>query len=149
MPIRKFHFQTSVALRESRSRSSSDSYDAQGMGDGLPLIWYDDARVPHLLIHLQDDLTVRSRREAAWISIMSTLLLTSFLAKMISFENTLPMATARSDENLYSRQGSDVSRAFPRLAEGGHTAEHEHCVRQGRIADDAASSTGHKELRKS
>ena len=34
-----------------------------------------DARVPHLLIQLQDDLTRSRRREAAWISIIVHLLL--------------------------------------------------------------------------
>ena len=48
-----------------------------------------DARVPHLLIQLQDDLARSRRREAAWISIIGHLLLFIFLWNLPLIEKTL------------------------------------------------------------
>jgi len=67
-------------LPRSRSRSSSDSTNAQGWETAYRDL-DDDARVPHLLIQLQDDLTRSRRREAAWISIIVHLLLIVFPRK--------------------------------------------------------------------
>ena len=48
-----------------------------------------DARVPHLLIQLQDDLTRSRRREAAWISIIAHLLLFIALWNLPLIEKTM------------------------------------------------------------
>jgi TonB family protein len=48
-----------------------------------------DARVPHLLIQLQDDLSRSRRREAAWISIITHLLLFIFLWNLPLIEKTI------------------------------------------------------------
>lgn len=48
-----------------------------------------DARVPHLLIQLQDDLTRSRRREAAWISIIGHLLLFIALWNLPLIEKTM------------------------------------------------------------
>src|SRR6476646_6700625 len=49
-----------------------------------------DARVPHLLIQLQDDLTRSRRREAAWISIIVHLILIIFVVNFTKLEKYLP-----------------------------------------------------------
>ena len=48
-----------------------------------------DARVPHLLIQLQDDLTRSRRREAAWISIIVHLVLFILLWNLPLIEKTI------------------------------------------------------------
>src|SRR5256885_12308818 len=48
-----------------------------------------DARVPHLLIQLQDDLARSRRREAAWISIVGHLLLFIMLWNLPLIEKTI------------------------------------------------------------
>src|SRR5262252_3241160 len=48
-----------------------------------------DARVPHLLIQLQDDLARSRRREAAWISIIAHLLLFIVLWNLPLIEKTM------------------------------------------------------------
>ena len=48
-----------------------------------------DARVPHLLIQLQDDLSRSRRREAAWISIIGHLLLFILLWNLPLIEKTI------------------------------------------------------------
>ena len=50
----------------------------------------DDARVPHLLIQLQDDLARSRRREAAWISIIVHILLIIFIVKFDALEKYFP-----------------------------------------------------------
>ena len=49
-----------------------------------------DARVPHLLIQLQDELSRSRRREAAWISIITHLVLLILLANMARFQKYIP-----------------------------------------------------------
>src|SRR5579864_4518143 len=49
-----------------------------------------DARVPHLLIQLQDDLARSRRREAAWISIIGHLLIFIVLWNLNLIEKYIP-----------------------------------------------------------
>ena len=64
-------------------------YDTQGWETAYRDL-NDDARVPHLLIQLQDDLARSRRREAAWISIIVHLILIIFLYKIEWFEKLMP-----------------------------------------------------------
>ena len=64
-------------------------YDRQGWETAYRDL-NDDARVPHLLIQLQDDLARSRRREAAWISIIVHIILIFFLIKIEWFEKYLP-----------------------------------------------------------
>jgi TonB family protein len=93
MPITQIPFQDPVAPPEKPQPEQLGLYDSQGWETAYRAL-DDDARVPHLLIQLQDDLTRSRRREAAWISIIVHLLLIVLLAKLDVFEKYLPWHTA-------------------------------------------------------
>jgi TonB family protein len=92
MPITQIPFQDPVAPPEKPHGEQLGLYDAQGWETAYRNL-DDDARVPHLLIQLQDDLARSRRREAAWISIVVHLLLILCLAKLDVFEKYLPWHT--------------------------------------------------------
>src|ERR1700735_5305990 len=106
MPITQIPFQDPVAPPEKPQPEQLGLYDAQEWETAYKNL-DDDARVPHLLIQLQDDLTRSRRREAAWISIIVHLLLIVFLAKIEMFEKYLPWHTAVASKNLTS--GKDLT----------------------------------------
>src|SRR5580700_1554334 len=89
MPITQIPFQDPVAPPEKPQPEQLGLYDAQGWETAYKDL-DDDARVPHLLIQLQDDLTRSRRREAAWISIIVHILLIIFLLKIEWFEKFIP-----------------------------------------------------------
>ena len=89
MPITQIPFQDPVAPPEKPQPEQLGLYDAQGWETAYRDL-NDDARVPHLLIQLQDDLARSRRREAAWISIIVHLVLIVLLAKMDFFAKYLP-----------------------------------------------------------
>jgi len=89
MPITQIPFQDPVAPPEKPQPEQLGLYDAQGWETAYRDL-DDDARVPHLLIQLQDDLARSRRREAAWISIIVHLVLIVLLAKLDFFEKYLP-----------------------------------------------------------
>src|ERR1700691_1639180 len=74
MPITQIPFQDPAAPPEKPQPEQLGLYDAQGWETAYRNL-DDDARVPHLLIQLQDDLTRSRRREAAWISIIAHIIL--------------------------------------------------------------------------
>ncbi len=91
MPITQIPFQDPVAPPE------KDKPQAQQLGLYDRREWEtayrqldDDARVPHLLIQLQDDLARSRRREAAWISVIFHLLLIIFIVKFDALEKYFP-----------------------------------------------------------
>src|SRR5713226_10226163 len=89
MPITQIPFQDPVAPpKPPPAEQQLGLYDAQGWESAYRDM--DDARVPHLLIQLQDDLARSRRREAAWISIIVHLVLIVLLAKLDVFEKYLP-----------------------------------------------------------
>jgi TonB family protein len=90
MPITQIPFQDPVAPPEKPQPEQLGLYDAQGWETAYRELDDDAARVPHLLIQLQDDLARSRRREAAWISIIVHLVLIVLLAKMDVFEKYLP-----------------------------------------------------------
>ena len=93
MPITQIPFQDPVAPPEKPQPEQLGLYDAQGWETAYKDL-DDDARVPHLLIQLQDDLTRSRRREAAWISIIVHLILIILLAKIEWIEKYLPWHSA-------------------------------------------------------
>jgi TonB family protein len=72
MPITQIPFQDPVAPPEKSQPEQLGLYDTRDWETAYREL---DAKVPHLLIQLQDDLTQSRRREAAWISIIMHLLL--------------------------------------------------------------------------
>jgi len=64
-------------------------YDRQGWETAYKEL-DDDARVPHLLIQLQDDLARSRRREAAWISIIAHLVLLILIFNFERLEKWFP-----------------------------------------------------------
>jgi TonB family protein len=83
MPITQIPFQDPVAPSEKPQPEQLGLYDAQGWETAYRDLDDDAARVPHLLIQLQDDLARSRRREAAWISIIVHLIL---LVMIFNFE---------------------------------------------------------------
>jgi TonB family protein len=94
MPITQIPFQDPVAPPEKPQPEQLGLYDAQGWETAYRALDDDAARVPHLLIQLQDDLARSRRREAAWISIIVHLILIVTLAKLDLFEKYLPWHSA-------------------------------------------------------
>src|ERR1700687_822627 len=84
MSITQIPFQDPVAPPEKPQAEQLGLYDAEGWETAYRDL-DDDARVPHLLIQLQDDLARSRRREAAWISIIVhiILILSLYFAKYL------------------------------------------------------------------
>jgi TonB family protein len=90
MPITQIPFQDPVAPPppEKPQPEQLGLYDVRGWETAYRDL--DDARVPHLLIQLQDDLTRARRREAAWISIIVHLILIIFIFNLGWLEKHFP-----------------------------------------------------------
>jgi TonB family protein len=84
MPITQIPFQDPVAPPEKPQPEQLGLYDAQGWETAYRDL-DDDARVPHLLIQLQDDLARSRRREAIYISIIvhAAIILLLYFAKYL------------------------------------------------------------------
>jgi TonB family protein len=94
MPITQIPFQEPVAPPEKPQPEQLGLYDAQGWETAYRELDDDAARVPHLLIQLQDDLARSRRREAAWISIIVHLILIICIFNIERLEKYLPWHTA-------------------------------------------------------
>ncbi len=124
MPITQIPFQDPVAPSEKPQPEQLGLYDAQGWETAYRDL-DDDARVPHLLIQLQDDLARSRRREAAWISIIVHLVLIVLLAKLDFFEKYLPWHSAVAVKNASSAK--DVTfLELPGFAKAATQTEHEY-----------------------
>src|SRR5258707_6383590 len=89
MPITQIPFQDPVAPpKPPPAEQQLGLYDAQGWESAYRDL--DDARVPHLLIQLQADLAWTRRREAAWISIITQLLLIILVVNIERVEKDFP-----------------------------------------------------------
>jgi TonB family protein len=87
MPITQIPFQDPVAPPPEKPQPEQlGLYDTQDWETAYREL---DARVPHLLIQLQDDLQRSRRREAAWISIIAHLLLFIMLWNLPLIEKTM------------------------------------------------------------
>jgi TonB family protein len=102
MPITQIPFQDPVAPPEKPQPEQLGLYDTKSWETAYRAL-DDDARVPHLLIQLQDDLARSRRREAVWISIIVHLVLIiglwkiEFLAKYLPWQ---PDVVAKKSTNL-------------------------------------------------
>jgi TonB family protein len=102
MPITQIPFQDPVAPPEKPQPEQLGLYDAQGWETAYRAL-DDDARVPHLLIQLQDDLARSRRREAVWISIIVHMVLIVLMYKIEWLEKYLPwhpVVVAKKSTNL-------------------------------------------------
>ncbi len=84
MPITQIPFQDPVAPPEKPQPEQLGLYDAQGWETAYRDL-NEDARVPHLLIQLQDDLARSRRREAIYISVIvhSVIILLLYFGKYL------------------------------------------------------------------
>ncbi len=123
-------------------------YDAQGWETAYRDL-DEDARVPHLLIQLQDDLTRSRRREAAWISIIVHLLLIVFLAKIDFFEKYMPWHSATATRNLTAGKDLTFLELPPDLQKLQHRPNTNIPSDKDRIAMTRHPQLDLKELRKS
>jgi outer membrane biosynthesis protein TonB len=89
MPITQIPFQDPVAPPE-KSQPEQLDLDLYATRDWEAAYRELDARVPHLLVQLQDDLARSRRREAAWISVVAHLLLFIMLWQMNLIEKYVP-----------------------------------------------------------
>ena len=118
MPITQIPFQDPVAPPEKPQPEQLGLYDRQGWETAYKDL-DDDARVPHLLIQLQDDLTRSRRREAAWISIVAHLILIILIVNIDKLEKYFPwmhsvvaVARGNSGKNLtFLELPSDLQKA--------------------------------------
>ena len=102
MPITQIPFQDPVAPPEKPQPEQLGLYDAEGWETAYRAL-DDDARVPHLLIQLQDDLARSRKREAVWISIIVHMVLIFMMYKIEWLEKYLPwhpVAVAKKATNF-------------------------------------------------
>jgi TonB family protein len=103
MPITQIPFQDPVAPTEKPQPEQLGLYDAQGWETAYRDVDDDAARVPHLLIQLQDDLARSRRREAVWISIIVHIVLIIGILKIEWLAKYLPWheaVVAKKSTNL-------------------------------------------------
>lgn len=91
MPITQIPFQDPVAPPEKPQPEQLGLYDLRDWESAYREL---DARVPHLLIQMQDDLQRSRRREAIWISIIFHLVLMIALWNFKFIEKFLPIHSA-------------------------------------------------------
>src|SRR6516162_8865149 len=84
MPITQIPFQDPVAPPEKSQPEQLELYQQQDWETAYRDL---DARIPHLLIQLQDDLQRSRRREAAWISVVVHLVLIILIVNFTKIEN--------------------------------------------------------------
>ena len=90
MPITQIPFRDPAPPSEKPQAEQMGLYDARGWETAYRDL---DARVPHLLIQLQDDLTRARRREAAWISVVVHLIVIMILWKLDVIQKFIPWHT--------------------------------------------------------
>ena len=103
MPITQIPFQDPVAPPEKPQPEQLGLYDAREWETAYRDL---DAHVPHLLIQLQDDLSRSRRREAAWISIITHLVLIILVVNFQRFEKYIPFwhpAVVLPSQNLNNK----------------------------------------------
>jgi TonB family protein len=88
MAITQIPFQDPVAPPEKPQPEQLGLYDTQDWEQAYRDL---DARVPHLLIQLQDDLSRSRKREAVWVSVIVHLLLVILLVNFKFLEKFIPL----------------------------------------------------------
>ncbi len=135
MPITQIPFQDPIAPPEKPQPEQLGLYDTENWETAYREL---DARVPHLLIQLQDDLARSRKREAIWISIIFHLLLViavwnfKFIEKFIPFhtavvvpvnankDNTTFLALPPDLQKVPHRPNTNVSSDKDRIATSRH-----------------------------
>src|ERR1700732_5478574 len=108
MPITQIPFQDPVAPpKPPPAEQQLGLYDAQGWESAYRDL--DDARVPHLLIQLQDDLARARRREAAWISIITHIVLILLILNIEKLEKYFPWHSVIVVSPNDATRGKDVT----------------------------------------
>jgi len=90
MPITQIPFQDPVAPPEKPQPEQLGLYDTEDWEEAYRDL---DARVPHLLIQLQDDLARSRKREAIWISVVVHLVIFIILWNFKLIEKYIPLHT--------------------------------------------------------
>ena len=90
MPITQIPFQDPVAPPEKSEPEQLGLYDTRDWETAYREL---DARVPHLLVQLQDDLARSRKREAIWISVIFHLVLAILLWNFKYIEKLIPIHT--------------------------------------------------------
>jgi TonB family protein len=147
MPITQIPFQDPVAPEKPQPEQLG-LYDAQGWETAYRDL-DDDARVPHLLIQLQDDLARSRRREAAWISVIVHLVLIILLAKVEWIEKYLPWHTPVARQNVTTGKDLTFLELPPDLQKLQHKPNTNIASDKDRIAMTRHPELDLKELRKS
>src|SRR5271170_5970556 len=106
MPITQIPFQDPAAPPDKPQPEQLGLYDSQGWETAYRDL-DDDARVPHLLIQLQDDLERSRRREAAWISVIVHLILIIAIVNIDKLEKYWPWHSAVVVKNVTN--GKDLT----------------------------------------
>jgi TonB family protein len=148
MPITQIPFQDPVAPPEKAQPEQLGLYDAQGWETAYRDL-DDNARVPHLLIQLQDDLARSRRREAAWISIITHLLLIILIASLPKFDKYWPWHSAVPVKNVTSGKDVTFLELPPDLQKLQHRPNTNIASDKDRIAMTRHPQLDIKELRKS
>ncbi len=147
MPITQIPFQDPVTPEKPQPEQLG-LYDSQGWETAYRDL-DDDARVPHLLIQLQDDLTRSRRREAAWISIIVHLILIMFLYKIEWFEKYLPWHTVTAIKRPINPNDATFLELPPDLQKIQQRPKTNIASDKNRIAMTKHPNLDVKELRKS
>jgi TonB family protein len=148
MPITQIPFQDPIAPEKPQPEQLG-LYDAQGWETAYRDLDDDAARVPHLLIQLQDDLARSRRREAAWISVIVHLVLIILLAKVEWIEKYLPWHTPVARQNLTTGKDLTFLELPPDLQKVPHKPNTNIASDKNRIAMTRHPELDLKELRKS
>jgi TonB family protein len=149
MPLTQIPFQDPVAPPEKPQPEQLGLYDARGWETAYRDLDDDAARVPHLLIQLQDDLARSRRREAAWISIIVHLVLIVLLAKMDFFEKYLPWHSVVAVKKPSNAKDLTFLELPPDLQKLQHKPNTNIASDKNRIAMTKHPQLDVKELRKS
>jgi TonB family protein len=148
MPITQIPFQDPVAPPEKPQPEQLGLYDAQGWETAYRDLDDDAARVPHLLIQLQDDLARSRRREAAWISVIVHLVLIVALAKLDMFERYLPWYSPTAVKKSSNLNDVTFLELPPDLQKLQHKPNTNIASDKNRIATSRHPELDVKELRK-
>src|SRR5579864_2759043 len=146
MPITQIPFQDPVAPPEKPQPEQLGLYDTEDWETAYREL---DARVPHLLIQLQDDLSRSRRREAAWISIIAHLLLFILLWNLPLIEKYVGIHTvAVVPLNLTQDKNVTFLPLPPDLQKPAHKPNTNVMSDKDRIATSRHPQLDPKELRK-
>jgi TonB family protein len=148
MPITQIPFQDPVAPPEKPQPEQLGLYDSKGWETAYRDL-DDDARVPHLLIQLQDDLARSRRREAAWISIIVHLVLIICIYKIDWLSKYLPWHSAVAVRRPSDAKDITLLELPPDLQKVPHRPNTNIASDKDRIATTRHPQLDVKDLRKS